>query len=211
MKTDEKKDKRGPKAGRGEVRAAILAAARQEFIDHGYDGATMREVTRKVGCDNALVAYYFGSKQLLFRECFNLPLDPAEEIMGQLSAGPEGAAERIVRHALWLYEERFTEDTMRTLIKALMTDAATSQRFRNYMRNDVLAKLAEGTKYSDRMAEEIELAMATMYGIVTMRYIIKLEPLASMPRERLIREVAPLLQFRIDRVFTILRHNHQPA
>ncbi|MCI1895926.1 MAG: TetR family transcriptional regulator [Ancrocorticia sp.] len=203
MAHDEKSGKRGPQAKRGTVRARILEVARDEFIAKGYDGATIREIARVAQCDNALVSYYFGSKQLLFRECFNLPLDPAQEVLQELAPGPNGAGERLARHALWLYEEHLTADTMQALMRALITDAVTSQRFRTYMRNDVFGKIAEGTRHPDRISEEIELAMATMYGIVTMRYIVKLEPIASMPRERLIHDIAPLIQYRVDRIFAL--------
>lgn len=47
----------------------------------------------------------------------------------------------------------------------------------------------------------MELALATLYGIVTMRYVVRVEPLASMPRERLVAELSPLVQGRIEQVW----------
>lgn len=171
----------------------------------------MREVARKAHCNNALIGYYFGSKQLLFRECFNLPLDPAQEVLRQLAPGPEGAGERLTRHALWLYEEQLTADTMQALMRALMTDTATSQRFRTYIRSDVLAKIGERSPHPERVAEEIELAMATMYGVVTMRYLVKLEPIASMTKDSLVRAIAPIMQYRVDRIFALLGYPRSTA
>lgn len=191
---------RGPRGQRGEVRERIRAAARAAFIEQGYDGATMREIARRADCDSAMVTYYFGSKQLLFRDCFDLPLDPAQELLSQLLPDLSTAAERIVRYALTLYEERLTADTMAALMRALMTDATTSQRFRRYIRTDVLDKVVPYLGVSHDVSEQIELGMAQMYGTVTMRYIVRLEPLASMSRERLIAELAPAIQARIDRV-----------
>lgn len=190
--------RRGPHGERGEIRTRILTSARAEFIDHGYDDATMRAIARRAGCDSAMVSYYFGSKQRLFRESFNLPSDPAEEILTLLMPGPEGAARRILDYAMVLYEERLTADTMQALMRALITDATTSQRFRTYIRTDVLDKVSAvlgGDKHFD---EQIELSMAMVYGVAVMRYVVRLEPLASMPRDRLVAEVAPVVQTRID-------------
>ena len=183
------------------MRERIREVAREQFVTRGYDGTTIREIARQVGCDSAMVSYYFGAKQRLFRECFNLPLDPVDFVLENLKDGPQGAGERMTRHALQLYEEQFTADTMRTLMHALMTDANTSQRFRHYIRHEVLESVRRELGATKHMAEEIELAISTMYGVATMRYIVRLEPLASMPVERLVRELAPLIQYRIDRIF----------
>lgn len=190
--------RRGPHGERGEVRTRILTAARAEFVEHGYDAATMRAIARSADCDSAMVSYYFGSKQRLFRACFDLPSDPAEEILALLLPGPEGAAIRILDFALVLYEERLTADTMQALMRALITDATTSQRFRTYIRTDVLDKISSVLGGGKEFGEQIELSMAMLYGVAVMRYLVRLEPLASMPREQVIAEVAPIIQTRID-------------
>ncbi|MDF1489669.1 TetR/AcrR family transcriptional regulator [Tessaracoccus caeni] len=191
---------RGPQGQRGEVRERIAKAARSAFIELGYDDATIRHIARLAGCDAAMVTYYFGSKQRLFRECFNLPSDPASEILQLFLPDLSTAGERLVRHALVMYEERVTSDAMLALMRALITDASTSQRFRTYIRTDVLDKVTAYLGAGREVAEEIELAIAQMYGVAVLRYVVQLEPLASMPRERVVRTVAPFIQARIDRI-----------
>lgn len=192
---------RGPHGPRGEQRSRILASAHTEFVERGYEGATIRSIAACAQCDPALVSYYFGSKQELFRACFDLPSDPASEVLPLLLPGPQGAGERLIRYALVLYEERLTADTMQALMRALITDAATGRRFRSYVRTDVIEPLESLLGHGTEVAEQVELAMATLYGIVTMRYVVRMEPLASMPRERLVTELAPLVQERIERVW----------
>ncbi|WRS29123.1 TetR family transcriptional regulator [Actinomycetaceae bacterium MB13-C1-2] len=192
---------RGPSAKRGEVRDRIISVARQHFLSSGYDATTMSAIAKEAGCTPAMVTYYFESKQRLFRECLNLPIDPAQMVLGVLLEGREGAGERIARQSLALYEDSITADTMIALASALLTDAATSQRFRNYFRNDILGIVEKELGMDAELAEEIEFAMATMFGVATMRYIVRLEPIASMSRERLVRELAPIIQNRIDRAF----------
>jgi AcrR family transcriptional regulator len=192
---------RGPRGQRGEVRGRIRAVAREAFLADGYDGVTIRQVARLAGCDSAMIAYYFGSKHQLFSDCFDLPLDPAGEMLALIRPDPSTAGARIVRHALELYEERMTAETMRALMRALITDVETSQRFRSYIRSQLLDKVTAYLGGGAKAAQQIELAMAQMYGVVTMRYVVRLEPLASMPRERVVAELAPIVQARLNRVF----------
>lgn len=191
---------RGPRGPRGELRDRIRTTARQAFIENGYEGTTVRRIAREAGCDAALISYYFGPKPSLFRECFGLPSDPASDMLGLLLSDPATAGERLVRHVLALYEARFTADTLSALMRAAFTDATTSQRFRDYIRTDILNPLATHLGVGPTGAEQLELAMAHVYGVVTMRYFLRLEPIASMPRERLVAELAPFIQARLTRM-----------
>ena len=186
---------------------AILA--HEEFVEKGYDPTTMSAIAKRAGCTSAMITYYFESKQRLFRAGFNLPLDPAETILEHLSEGREGAGDRIARRAFQFYEEGTSGETLRVLMQTLMTDAGTSQRFRDYIRNDVIGEVGAKLGITTELAEEVEIAMAATFGIITMRYIVRLEPLASMPKERLIRELGAILQIRIDRAFARLERSQE--
>ena len=189
---------RGPSGKRGEIKDRIFNAGREAFLSRGYDQVTLRQIARDAHCDPAMIPYYFGSKQQLFRECLNLPVDPAQQILELILEDPATAGERIAQYAFSMYEENPTAETMLALMRALMTDVATSERFRNYFREDVLGKVTQ-TLGADPSAEElIELTMAQMYGIVAMRYVVRLEPIASIPKERLIAHLAPTIQEGLD-------------
>lgn len=45
---------------------AILDAAEQVFATHGYEGATMREIAKKAGVNQALLHYHFETKDNLY-------------------------------------------------------------------------------------------------------------------------------------------------
>jgi TetR/AcrR family transcriptional regulator, regulator of cefoperazone and chloramphenicol sensitivity len=49
-------------------RARLLDAAGEVFADRGYDGATVREITRRAGVNVAAVNYYFRDKDELYAE-----------------------------------------------------------------------------------------------------------------------------------------------
>jgi AcrR family transcriptional regulator len=59
---------------------AILAAAKEEFLDKGYDGARTTSIARAAGVTHAMLHYYFKTKEQLFERIFH-------ETMGMLVEG----------------------------------------------------------------------------------------------------------------------------
>jgi AcrR family transcriptional regulator len=56
-----------PRTSRGEQRhAALLEAAEEVFLEHGYEGTSIDEIVRRVGGSKASLYAYFGSKEKLF-------------------------------------------------------------------------------------------------------------------------------------------------
>lgn len=202
---------RGPRGARGKMREQIKRVAESQFIARGYDGTTMRSIAKGAGCDPAMVSYYFGSKQRLFRDCFDLPLDPLQQILQLWEPGLEGIADRLLDFAFTLYEERLTKDRMKALMRALITDSETTQRFRAYMSQNLLKggaevlntlQIASGQEVNEELETNfqalIEILMSMIYGVATMRYIVQLEPVASMERSELQNRLAPILQTQIE-------------
>lgn len=62
---------RAPTQKRGEVtRDRLLDEAEKLFAEHGFDGVSVRDITRAAGVDVALANYHFGSKEKLFDAVF---------------------------------------------------------------------------------------------------------------------------------------------
>lgn len=57
-----------PTVANEDPRDRILLAAGQEFAEHGYDEATVRDICLKAGVNVAAVNYYFGDKRRLYIE-----------------------------------------------------------------------------------------------------------------------------------------------
>lgn len=53
------------------TRARLLDAAREAFSQHGFQGATVREICRRAEANVAAVNYHFGSKDGLIAEALN--------------------------------------------------------------------------------------------------------------------------------------------
>ena len=59
-----------------ETRTRILDAAEELFMQHGFEGTSMRQLTAKAGVNLAAVNYHFGSKDALIEAVFRRRLDP---------------------------------------------------------------------------------------------------------------------------------------
>ncbi len=87
-----------------ETRTRILDAAEELFMQHGFEGTSMRQLTSKAGVNLAAVNYHFGSKDALIEAVFRRRLDPmnAERIaeldrLENSAAGSAPPPERVIR------------------------------------------------------------------------------------------------------------------
>jgi AcrR family transcriptional regulator len=87
-----------------ETQVRILDAAEELFMQHGFEGASMRMLTAGAGVNLAAINYHFGSKDALIEAVFRRRLDPMNvERIAQLdrleqeAAGAPLAAEAIIR------------------------------------------------------------------------------------------------------------------
>lgn len=59
----------------GDTRERILDVAERLFMEFGYDGTSMRQITGEANVNLAAVNYHFGSKEALMQEVFRRRLD----------------------------------------------------------------------------------------------------------------------------------------
>jgi AcrR family transcriptional regulator len=84
---------------------AILAAARDEFAEHGLGGARMERIAERAGLDKRLIYYYFGNKDRLFRAVLEhtyLDIREAEKQL-HLNDLPPAQAVRRLTEFTWNY------------------------------------------------------------------------------------------------------------
>lgn len=79
----------------GGTAASLLVAATELFARRGYDGASVRDITREAGANLAAVGYHFGSKEGLWLATLEAALSPLREAIGAAAAGPGAALDRI--------------------------------------------------------------------------------------------------------------------
>ena len=195
----------GRRPGNSGSRESILAAARGRFASDGYDGASFRAIAADAGVDPALIRHYYGSKEHLFVAAMRLPIDPAEALPTLLQQGVDGLG---VRLATFFLETWDTPDApLVALLRSVATNEQAAEMLRQFVTREILRRVA-GTLELDRPKERAALAASHLIGLAILRYIIKLEPIASMDRRRLAGEVGPVIQHYFED--RLLAH-HGPA
>ncbi len=185
--------RRGRRAAGEDTRAALIAAARETFVEKGYDGATVRAIAARAGVDAAMVNHWFGGKEGLFAQSvLQLPFDPAE-ILKRLIDGPvEQAGERIIRTFITVWDAT-GGGTFAALIRSVTSQPEVATALKSFLITAIFKNvLAEiGAEQRDLRAT---LCATQMVGLGIVRYVVHFEPLASADIDTVVKAVAPNLQ-----------------
>lgn len=73
------------------VREALLEAARDLFLRYGFRAVSSRQIAAAANANVAMIRYYFGSKQGLYREILERVIAPTREQAAAMVAHPEQA------------------------------------------------------------------------------------------------------------------------
>jgi AcrR family transcriptional regulator len=187
---------RGPgrRPGPTTTRDAILSAARDLFAEKGYDGASLRAIARAAGVDPALVHHFYGNKESVFVAAMRFPLDPSELVPKILSAPRDRLGEAMVRTFMevWDAEER------RAPLLAMLRSAMTNEQIAALMREFVTSALfARAGEIHQIPMLRINAAVGQMLGVALLRYVLKVEPIASATEDELVEQLAPAIQFHL--------------
>ncbi|MEU0274632.1 TetR family transcriptional regulator [Streptomyces sp. NPDC006307] len=175
------------------ARERILEAARAEFAARGYDKTSVRGIARSAGVDPALVHHYFGTKDDVFAAAIEMSFEPALVVPAVLGAGPEGVGERLARTFLGVWENPATRAPLLAILRSALTHEAAATVLRGFVLRRLLERVAGELRVPDPRFRA-ELAASHMIGIAILRYVVRVEPLASADPERIVAMVAPALQ-----------------
>ena len=184
--------RRGRRPGGGDTRAALLDAARVVFAERGYDGATVRAIAERAGVDPAMVNHWFGGKEPLFVAALDLPVDPAAALSEVLPGDPEHLAERILSRFLQTWDATGAAQ-LSALIQSIASHDAAAGLLREFITRVLVGKVL-AVVAPDRPELRATLCGTQMFGLAFVRYVLKVEPLASADHATVIAAVAPNLQ-----------------
>jgi AcrR family transcriptional regulator len=182
----------GRRPGSADTRGEILDAARAEFASRGYEKATVRGIARAAGVDSALVHHYFGSKDRVFLAALEFPVDPAV-VLEQVAGDPAGIGERLARFVVGLWEVPQARERLLAVLRTIASNEEMAALLRGFARPRLIVPLAARVGGPDAEAR-VEMAMAQIIGLAMARYVIGVEPVASLGAEELIALLAPALQ-----------------
>nr|BFE66146.1 TetR family transcriptional regulator [Dactylosporangium thailandense] len=184
----------GRRPGNQDTREAILNAARQAFAERGFDGASIRQIATSAGVDPALVHHYFGAKDRLFLATMDAPFDPGEVLPQVFDPGLDGVGERLVRMFVSVWDSPAGTPVV-ALVRSAMQHDWSARMLREFLVSQILRRATRALNLDPAEAPiRTSLVASQLIGLAMLRYILKLEPLASMPPEEVVRYVAPTIQ-----------------
>nr|WP_163716651.1 TetR family transcriptional regulator [Mycobacterium timonense] len=173
--------------------ARITASARDEFAEHGWAGTTIRAVARSADVDPALVYHYFGSKEGLLDAATNPPQQWLDRV-AEVWATP---VERLGSALLTLLLASWADDeigpTLRAILQTAAHEPATRDKLRRVVEGSLMGVSGLGSDERDRLVRS-GLVSSQMMGFALMRYVWKIEPVASMTDDEALAAIAPNLQ-----------------
>lgn len=183
----------GRRPGKPDTREAILAAARDAFAEQGFDRSSIRGIATAAGVDPALVHHYFGNKDKLFLAAMESPLDPGE-LISEVLAGTarEELGEHLVRTFLKVWDSPAGKPAA-AMIRTMVSREWSSRLLREFMLSQILRRIAAAHVITE-LDQRFPLVASQMLGMVMVRYVLKIEPLASAPHEFIVAAVAPTVQ-----------------
>ncbi len=189
-----RRGRRNRNPGSADSRDAILAAAGRLFAEHGYDGTSLRQIAREAGLDPAMVHHFFKGKEELFAQCVALPADPAEVLRGVGEQDPGMRAEAVVRAVVRLWESP-AQRSLIAFIRGTIGSRTRTVLLRQTVTRTVLSRVMSGVPGSpEEVALRGNLVASQMVGLMMARYVVRLEPLASLSPEEVVALLSPTIQ-----------------
>ena len=186
-----KKPAAGPRDERGVLAARILAAAREAFAETGWAGTTIRAVARAADVDPALVYHYFDSKEGLLDAATTPPARWLENVANTWATPVDDLGAALLRLMLGAWADDEIGPVLRAILQTAAHEPATREKLRRVVESQLI-----GVSHLDDDERRIRggLISSQLMGLGMMRYIWKVEPIATMTEDELVAAVAPNLQ-----------------
>jgi AcrR family transcriptional regulator len=175
-----------------ESKQRILRTARELFGQHGYRGTTVRAIAAAAGVDPAMVFYFFGTKQGLFSAVMDMS-DNVPPAIESIFAGDLGTiGERIVR-TLAENLDKSGRTPLVMLTRSAPADAQSEALLREFIDREITDRLAALLDTPDAMLRA-GMVNVQILGLAVARYIVRIEPIASLSVDELAATFGPLVQ-----------------
>jgi AcrR family transcriptional regulator len=163
------------------------------FARNGIGNTSIRAVAAAAGVDSALVHHYFGTKEKLFAAAVHIPIDPMD-IIGPMREVPvEELGYTLPSTLLALWDSEIGAAFIATLRSILA--GSEVNLFRTFIQDVIGVEL--GPRVDNPPGSgviRIQFVASQLIGVVMARYILQLEPFASLTADQIARTIAPNLQ-----------------
>ena len=182
-----------PRKGESDARDRILAAATDEFGEHGYDASTTRAIAGRAGVDPALLHHHFGTKADLFAASIGAPLRPDLAVPEILTGPREQTGERLVAYVLAMWDSPTVGPRALVMLRTSLASKRATPLLAGFLRRELLDKVAAGLDAPDA-GLRADLAASQIAGLIIARYVLRLPDLVAAPTDVLVARVGATVQ-----------------
>jgi AcrR family transcriptional regulator len=176
------------------ARRAILRAARERFAEEGFDRATIRAIAADAGVDPAMVMRYYGSKADLFAATVRV----ASELPDFSKVPREEVGRRFAQAMLGRWE-RGENKPEEAVLRASVTHPAAERAIRTTFEERLVPALRRAFPDDPDLDARAGLVLTQGLGVALCRYVLRIEPLASMDYKVLLDAVGASMQQHLTR------------
>ena len=154
------------------VREEILAVAMRMFIQQGYHGLAMRQISEAVGVSKAALYYYFKDKEELFLAILNSYLNDMETSIDAIRAKSGSSADQITQFVESVLRQPAEQRALTRLASQEMgqLSATSRKKFDKLYHEKFIGKLTailqEGMDRGEFQSLNAEIATWSLLGIM---------------------------------------------
>ena len=166
------------------ARRVILDVARQEISEHGFEGASIRNIARRAGVDPRLVRHYYGSRERLLLQAVQLEGDPHELAERLLRGDRRTLGQRVAETLLQAWDNPRTDLPFRARMSASLTNDEIAELTREEFLVHFFGTLTSAVSPDQ---PELRAALAASYlgGLALCRYLVDDSLLANWDEDDL--------------------------
>ncbi|ETZ98321.1 bacterial regulatory s, tetR family protein [Mycobacterium kansasii 732] len=177
--------------------ARILTAAREEFAEHGWAGTAIRAVARAADVDPALIYHYFGSKEGLLDAATAPPQKWLDSVATTWATPKAELGRKLIRNVLDIWTDEEVGPALRAVVLTAAHEPTTREKLRLIIERGLIGESTLGDDEGERLRRS-GLIASQLIGFALLRYVWKIEPIASMPEDDAVAALAPNLQRYVD-------------
>jgi len=154
------------------LREKILRTAKSLFIQQGYHGLAMRQISEAVGVSKAALYYHFKDKEELFLAILNIYLNEIESAINEIQSKPVSSSEHIRMFVEYILSQPAEQRAVIRLGSQEMAQLSASSRktfgkiYREKFIGKLIAIFQAGIERGEFKSLNAEIATWALLGIM---------------------------------------------
>jgi len=157
----------------------------------------LRTIGRTAHVDQRLITHFFRSKHGLFIAAMALPIDPSDFVAAVVAPGIAGLGERLATRWVELWDSSEGRHLV-GLLRSAMSNEGAAKMMRDAFVHVVMRQLVRALDI-DHAERRASFVASQLFGLVLVRYVLRLLHVAAMSPHEVARWIGPTIQRYLER------------